>query len=115
MKKKKPSNGLNLWQVRQQAISSADGLVARGSALVAAGGSDPKRLEKSLKQAAMFFEAAARAYRRADLGLLARKPWDLAKDCYAQLGDQSGVVKCDLQRASIPVYWDDDPSGSESS
>ena len=60
------------------------------------------------KQAALFYEAAARAYLRGTLGLMSRKPWASAKECYQRLGDELNVAKCDRLRAAIPAYWDDD-------
>ncbi|MCG3774805.1 MAG: hypothetical protein JW395_1630 [Nitrospira sp.] len=101
MKKKKPSNGLTPWKARQRAIQSADSLLAKADALLAAEARNPK-------QAALFYEAAARAYLRGTLGLMSRKPWASAKECYQRLGDELNVAKCDRLRAAIPAYWEDD-------
>ncbi len=108
MKKKKPNSGLTPWNARRQAIESADSLMAKADALVATEARNPKQAVGNLKQAAIFYEAAARAYRRGTLGLMAQKPWASAKECYRQLGDELGVAKCDRLKAGIHTYWGDD-------
>lgn len=110
MKRKKPARGLVPWKARQQAIHSADGLMAKAAALAATEGATPKQSRAALMQAALFYEAAARAYRRGALGLMARKPWAAAQECYRRLGDDAGVNKCDAQSSAIPTYWGDDES-----
>lgn len=112
MKKKKPSRATSAWKTRQQAIHSADGLMAKADALASAVASNPKQVRTNLTQAALFYEAAARAYCRGTLGLMARKPWALARTCYRQLGDETAVTKCERQSAAIPAYWDDDDSSA---
>lgn len=108
MKKKKSSHNRPAWKARQQAIQSADSLLAKANALVATEARNPKQAITNLRQAAVFYEAAARAYSRGTLGLMARKPWASAKECYRQLGDDLGVAKCESLREAIPAYWDDD-------
>ena len=110
MRKKKPAGGVVAWKARQQAIHSADGLMAKAAALAATESANPKQTRAALLQAALFYEAAARAYRRGTLGLMARKPWDAAKECYRQLGDDAGVKRCDAQSSAIPTDWGDDDS-----
>jgi len=110
MKKKKPAGGVAAWKARQKAIHSADGLMEKAVALAATESVNPKQTRAALLQAALFYEAAARAYRRGTLGLMARKPWAAAKECYRRLGDHAGVNKCDAQSSAIPTYWGDDDS-----
>ncbi len=114
MKKKKPDRGLATWKARQQAIQSADGLMKKAATLAATESANPKQNRAVLMQAALFYEAAARAYRRGTLGLMARKPWAAAKECYRRLGDDAGVKKCESQSSAIPAYLgDDDPSQTQ--
>ena len=110
MKKKKRARGHANWKARQHAIQSADALMKKAATLAATELANPKQNGVALMQAALFYEAAARAYRRGTLGLMARKPWDAAKECYRQLGDDIGVKKCDSQSSAIPAYWGDDDS-----
>lgn len=110
MKKKKPARGHANWKARQQAIQSADGLMKKAATLAATETANPKQNRVALMQAALFYEAAARAYCRGTLGLMARKPWGAAKECYRQLGDDAGVTKCDFHSSAIPAYWGDDDS-----
>jgi len=110
MKEKKPAGEAAAWKARQQAIHSADGLMEKAVTLAATESVNPKHTRPALLQAALFYEAAARAYRRGTLGLMARKPWGAAKECYRQLGDDAGVKKCDSQSSAIAAYWGDDDS-----
>lgn len=82
----------------------------KASTLAATESGNSKQHRAALMQAALFYEAAARAYRRGTLGLMARKPWVAAKECYRQLGDDAGVKKCDSQSSAIPAYLGDDDS-----
>jgi len=108
MKRKKPARGLAPWKARQQAIHSADGLMRKAATFVATETTNAKQSRAALMQAAIFYEAAAHAYRRGTLGLMARTPWAAAKECYRRLGDDAGVNKCDAQSSAISAYWDDD-------
>lgn len=110
MKKKKPARGYANWKARQHAIQSADGLMKKAATLAATETANPKQNRVALMQAALFYEAAARAYRRGTLGLMARKPWGAAKECYRQLGDDAGVKKCESQSSAIAAYCGDDDS-----
>ena len=112
MKKKKSSQGVSAWKARQLAIHSADGLMTKAHTLFAADRTDPKQATANLRKAALFYEAAARAYRRGTLGLMARKPWAAAKECYRELGDDAGISKCDRLREAIPIYWEDGNSSA---
>jgi hypothetical protein len=112
MKKKKSSQGASVWKARQLAIHSADSLMTKAHALFAADRTNPKQATANLRKAALFYEAAARAYRRGTLGLMARKPWAAAKECYRELGDDAGVSKCDRLRKAIPTYWEDGHSSA---
>lgn len=112
MKKKKSSHGVPAWKARQLAIQSADGLMIKANAFFLAERESPKQATANLRKAALFYEAAAQAYRRGSLGLMARKPWSAAKECYRELGDDAGVSKCVRLRAAIPTYWEDDYSST---
>lgn len=106
MKRKKPGNRLNPWQARQQAIESADGMMAKASILVSTETTNPKQTRATRTQAALFFEAAARAYRRGSLGLAAHQTWALAKDCYLKLDLKAAAARCDRELVAVPTYWD---------
>ncbi len=110
MKRKKPSKFEPVGKARQQALRTADSLTAKAHALGSAGSPNTASQRSRTKQAALFHEAAARAYARGGLGLLARRHWAAAGDCYRQLGDEAGTGKCDRLHAAIPTYWDDDGS-----
>jgi hypothetical protein len=110
MRNRRP-NRPNPWMARQLAIKNAERLIAKADALFALDADTPKRYRASLLRAAVFYEAAAFAYQRGTLGLMARKPWARAKECYRLIGHESGVAKCDSAQSEIPVYWEgDEPS-----
>lgn len=108
MKRKKPSNLSNAWSARQQAIESADGLMAKARVMGDHEVSDPKQARAVRMKAALFLEAAAQAYLRASLGAAARQAWTLAKDCYVQLDHKAGVIRCERQQSTVPTYLDDE-------
>jgi hypothetical protein len=106
VKRKKPGNQLNPWKARQQAIESADGLMAKAQVLGTTEAANPKQAHAARMQAALFFEAAARAYCRGSLGLAAHQTWALAKDCYLKLDHKAAVARCDRELVAVPTYWD---------
>lgn len=112
MKKKKSSRGVTFWKARRLAIQSADGLMIKANALFVAEPKNPKQGNSNLRKAALFYEAAAQAYCRGSLGLMARKPWAAAKQCYRELGDDAGVSRCDRLREAIETYWEENPSST---
>jgi hypothetical protein len=108
MKRKKPGNRPRLWKVRQDALSSADGLILKAECLAGTQASEPKKARDTVMQVALFYEAAAQAYRRGSLGLMERRAWTLATECYRQFGHVSGAERCDQQRSAVIPYWEDD-------
>lgn len=110
MKGKKPGSRPNPWKARQQAIQSADDLMAKAKILGSNEVGDPKQACAALMQAALFYEAAARAYRRGSLGLLARHAWAFAKVFYLRLDHEAAATRCEQQRAAVQPRWGDDES-----
>jgi hypothetical protein len=106
MKRKKNRQDFrNSLADRRQAIQGGDRLVARADALVLDSTTDPKRGRQTLREAALFYEGAARAYQRASLGLLAKKHWGRAQDCYEQLNDSLLVTRSQEQIDAIDDIW----------
>lgn len=111
MKRRKPGKqSKDEWRARALAIASADRLFARAkelTALTSADG-DPKRTREQRLQAALFEEAAARAYIRGSLGLMARHAFADARDHYLEQGHEAGAARCTRLRTAVPFYWPDD-------
>lgn len=110
MRRRKPGKQIKEWKARILSIASADRLIARAKELTApasaAGDRKPTR-EQSL-QAALFEEAAARAYICGSLGLMARQALTAARDRYLEQRHEAGVTRCDRLRAAVPAHWPDD-------
>jgi hypothetical protein len=106
VKRKKPGNRLNPWKARQQAIESADGLMAKARVIGSTEAANPKQVRAARMQAALFYEAAARAYRRGSLGFAAQQTWALAKECYLKLDQKAAAARCDRELVPVPTYWD---------
>lgn len=108
MKRKRPTNRKSHFNARRDAIDAADALMAKARALLDAPANEPKAALGSLMQAALFFEAAARAFTRGFLGLMARHAWASAVACYARANHESGAARCSRQRERVPTYWGED-------
>ena len=52
------------------------------------------------------FERAARLYRQAGLGLLAKKSFEHARQSYYSAGDDAAAARCYARSQAIPVYWE---------
>ena len=98
---------------RRKVIHSADRLLMRADTVAARPSSNADLQRANVTQAVLFYECAAHAYARTSLSLMSRKAWQATKDCYQNLGDQSGVQRCDEHLAAIPFDpWDLDPNSS---
>jgi|688.fasta_scaffold1022007_1 hypothetical protein len=58
-----------------------------------------------LARAATGFEKAARAYRDAGLGLLARQCWEEAAQCHRRLFREQKEAWCLKRLDAIPIVW----------
>ena len=56
-------------------------------------------------QAAKSLEIAADVYRSVSLGLLARKVYLEAVECYEHIENSVGARRCELRANSLPDYW----------
>ena len=56
-------------------------------------------------QAAKSLEIAADVYRSVSLGLLARKVYLEAVECYEHIENSVGARRCELHANSLPDYW----------
>jgi hypothetical protein len=110
MKRRKKTDPMSVLRSRQAAIQSAEGLHNRAVRLSGSTGGPRERTQSRLMQAAAFYEASARAYQRATLGLLARRELSAACACYAEIGHEVGVTLCEERIASMPVLWQEDDS-----
>ncbi len=104
-RKKKRYDFRNAITARQNAIKGGDRLLARADALAFESTTNPKRGRQKLREAALFYEGAARAYQRASLVLLAKKNWGRAQDCYEQLNDSLLVTRSQEQIDAIDDIW----------
>jgi hypothetical protein len=108
MKRKKKRDDLrNTLTQRQEAIVSGDRLLTRAEFLAAASAVDAKRGRQKLREAALFYEGAARAFQRATLGLTAKASWGHARQCYEQLSDAKCATMCREHQESIEDIWTD--------
>ncbi len=106
MKRKKKCNEIrNELADRHHAIKRGERLLARAEALASESTTDSKRGRQMLREAALFYEGAARACQRASLGLLAKKHWGRARACYEQLPDSLLASRCQEQ---IDAIWSGD-------
>jgi len=106
MKRKKKNDDLrNTLAQRRQTILSGDRLFAKAASLEVASSTDAKRGRQKLREAALFYEGAARAFQRATLGLTAKASWRHAKECYEQLTDSKCTTMCQEHHDSIDVIW----------
>ena len=106
MKRKKSTNHPYVWKNRRQAIAAADSLTGKASALARARVRETKACRGSILQAALFFEAAARAFERGQLGLMSRQSWASAKDCYLRGEHPAGAERCERRQNQISVFWE---------
>lgn len=106
MKRKQKRDDLrkNLVQ-RRQTILSGDRLIAKAESLEAASATDAKRGRQKLREAALFYESAARAFQRATLGLSAKASWGRARACYECLTDVKCAMMCQEHQDSIDAIW----------
>ena len=51
------------------------------------------------------FERAARLYRQAGLGLMAKKSFEHARQAYEAAGDDAAAARCYARSQAIPVLW----------
>ena len=108
MKRKKKREDLrNTLTQRQGAILSGDRLLARAEALAAASAAVAAQDRKKLRQAAIFYEGAARAFQRATLSLTAKTSWGHARECYEQLADAKFATMCREHQDAIDDIWTD--------
>lgn len=108
MKRKKKHDDLrNTLAQRRQTILSGDRLMAKAESLEAASASDAKRGRQKLREAALFYESAARAFQRATLGLSAKASWGRAWTCYERLTDAKCATLCQEHQDSIDPIWID--------
>ena len=56
-------------------------------------------------QAAKQFEIAADVYRSGALGLLAKKAYSDAAECYEHIENSVAATRCALRAKSLPDYW----------
>lgn len=56
-------------------------------------------------QAAKQFEIAADVYRSGSLGLLAKKAYSNAAECYEHIENSVAATRCALRAKSLPDYW----------
>ena len=56
-------------------------------------------------QAAKQFEIAADVYRSVSLGLLAKKTYLEAVECYKPIENSVAATRCVLRAKSLPDYW----------
>jgi hypothetical protein len=57
------------------------------------------------RQAAKQFEVAADVYSSVSLGLLAKKAYSDAAECYEHIEDSVSTTRCALRAKSLPDYW----------
>lgn len=113
MKKRRDRSQADSWKTRVHAITSADALIAKAEELCTdRGGNGQDNRNRGMK-AALFFEAAARAYRRGSLGLAAYGAWTQAKTCYVQLAHKAGAARCEQQRSTVQSSWGDDNAAAK--
>ena len=108
MKRKKNPKSLRLALLdRRHAMEGGERLLARAEALELESTTDCKRGRQKLREAALFYESAARACQRATLGLLAKRHWGRALACYEQLTDSLLESRCKEQIDAIDDIWTD--------
>jgi hypothetical protein len=52
------------------------------------------------------FERAARLYRQAGLGLMAKQSFERARHAYEASGDDAAAARCYARSQAIPVLWE---------
>lgn len=52
------------------------------------------------------FERAARLYRQAGLGLMAKQAFERARQAYYSAGDDAAAARCYARSQAIPVLWE---------
>lgn len=89
-------------------------LLARGDAVLIEASeletSPPENLSStaSLRRAARRYTTAADAYKRAGLGIMARRCYASAARCWSAVGEQNLHETAHAWETAIPVYWEDD-------
>lgn len=95
---------------RQCWIADGDRLIAEAAELLDDPAIQPflPNQRKRYAKAARLYIKSADFYRRGGLGLMAQASWQDAAECYAVLGEEDEVKRCELRADSIITYWDDE-------
>jgi hypothetical protein len=93
---------LRLLDEGDRSLASAKALVARAEVDTAT--------PIHWNEAGECFEQAARLFRRASLGLIARRAYEQASDCYSRAGVLDAARQCSERASAIPAYWEASPN-----
>ena len=63
-------------------------------------------LPQTWRDLAAEFERAARLYRHAGLGLMAKQAFERARQAYYSAGDEAAAARCYARSQAIPILWE---------
>jgi len=96
-------------RVRRERIDQADRLISEAGDLVdqAERSKSSKASMQRRRKAALLYERSARLYRLAGLGICGLTSWEDAADCWADLGDEKELARCEARIAEIDPIWEE--------